>query len=85
MKIIGGGCVFQQLTEHWTISDPQTNLLSTLEMKLAHMSMSKEDRRDITKLYNPTTLAEMSKNYPFIDWTKYVNQILTKDTVQVRE
>ena len=56
---------------------------SILEMRLAHMSMSKEERRDITKLYNPTTLAAMNERYPFLDWTKYVNEILTKDTVQV--
>ena len=30
LRTIGGGCVFQQLTDHWNISDPQTNLLSTL-------------------------------------------------------
>ena len=47
------------------------------------MSMSKEERRDITKLYNPTTLSAMTERYPFLDWTKYVNEILTKDTVQV--
>ena len=50
-----------------------------LEIKLANMSMSKEERRDITKLYNPTTLAEMNQNYPFLDWAKYINEILSKD------
>ena len=50
-----------------------------LEIKLANMSMSKEERRDITKLYNPTTLAEMNQNYPFLDWTKYINEILSKE------
>ena len=29
--LIGRGFVFQQLTDHWKISDPQTNLLSTLD------------------------------------------------------
>ena len=54
-----------------------------LEMKLAKMSMSKEERRDITKLYNPRTLEDMNSAYSFLDWPKYINQILSKDIVQV--
>ena len=54
-----------------------------LEMKLANMSMSKEERRDITKLYNPRTLEDMNSAYSFLDWPKYINQILSKDIVQV--
>ena len=40
MVLIGGGCVFQQLTDLWTISDPQTNLLSTLNMYTADYKCS---------------------------------------------
>ena len=29
----GRGCVFQQLTDHWTTFEPQINLLSTLGME----------------------------------------------------
>ncbi|GFO32245.1 membrane metallo-endopeptidase-like 1 [Plakobranchus ocellatus] len=37
------------------------------EIKLAHISPSKEERRNDSNLYNPTTLAELGRNLSYID------------------
>jgi predicted metalloendopeptidase len=35
--------------------------------------MPTEELRDSNKLYNPTTIGELMKKYPFIDWLPYIN------------
>lgn len=44
--------------------------------------MPVEERRNLTLLYNPMTVAELSKKYPSIPWKEYFNRIL-KPQVQV--
>ena len=44
------------------------------EQKLAKISARKEDRRNDTKLYNPTTLGELSES-----WTTYVSDLFHFD------
>ncbi|XP_057330914.1 neprilysin-2-like [Microplitis mediator] len=62
----------------------EKELLESLEfeMKLAKISLPVEERRNLTLLYNPMTVAELSKKYPSIPWKEYFNRIL-KPQVQV--
>lgn len=46
------------------------------EIELAKISLSKEDRRNITMLYNVMTIAEIQQNFPSIKWLEYFNSIL---------
>lgn len=43
----------------------------SLEQELAAQMMSKEDRRQLDKLYNPFTSEELHKQYPSIDWVAF--------------
>nr|CAD7207050.1 unnamed protein product [Timema douglasi] len=40
-------------------------------------------RRNISLLYNPTTVEGLQRDYPSIPWLEYINNILPKD-IQVR-
>lgn len=46
-----------------------------IETALAKVAMSREDTRDYSKLYNVTTLAQMKKDYPAIDWDAYLKEL----------
>ncbi|KAL7037420.1 hypothetical protein ACKWTF_009205 [Chironomus riparius] len=46
------------------------------EMRLANISMRKEDIRDSNKLYNPMTIKDLKERYPYIDWINYINSKL---------
>ena len=52
-------------------------------MKLAANALPREKRRNASALYFPMTLAELSQQIPLLDWTNYVNKILTEDVLQV--
>eukprot|EP00091_Calanus_sinicus_P012007 TRINITY_DN2709_c0_g1_i2.p1 TRINITY_DN2709_c0_g1~~TRINITY_DN2709_c0_g1_i2.p1 ORF type:complete len:440 (-),score=137.37 TRINITY_DN2709_c0_g1_i2:278-1564(-) len=52
-----------------------------LELKLAEMSLPREERRNKTALYNPMTLTEVQQLYPEIPLVEYVNKIQGSDTV----
>nr|CAD7261573.1 unnamed protein product [Timema shepardi] len=53
------------------------------EIKLANISLPSEMRRNISLLYNPTTVEGLQRDYPSIPWLEYINNILPKD-IQVR-
>ena len=55
------------------------------EIKLANASLPREQRRNASKLYNPRLLKDMSKVAEGlnINWTTYVNNVLTEDLLQV--
>lgn len=53
------------------------------EIKLANTSLPREERRNASKLYNPMKLNEMSKVADIVNWTTYVNNVLTDDLIQV--
>lgn len=40
--------------------------------------MPLEERRNSTELYNPMTINELQKRFPYNDWVKYINQLLPK-------
>ena len=53
------------------------------EMKLAHASQAREKRRNATRLYNPMRIDELHTLAPMVPWLDYINNILTKDLLQV--
>ncbi|CAL1682614.1 unnamed protein product [Lasius platythorax] len=46
------------------------------EIKLANISLPNEKRRNVTLLYNPMTVNQLSATYPSIPWWEYFNTIL---------
>ena len=64
-----------------------SELLDSLnfEIKLANASLPREMRRNATALYHPMTLNELAQEIPIVDWTEYVNKILTPELLQVQE
>ena len=55
------------------------------EIKLATNALPREKRRNASALYFPMTLSELSQQIPLLNWTYYVNHILTEDVLQVLE
>ncbi len=49
------------------------------ETSLAKPMMTKEESRDIRKLYNPMTVAELQKLAPAIDWAAHLEGVGVKD------
>ncbi|KAL7038352.1 hypothetical protein ACKWTF_009559 [Chironomus riparius] len=50
------------------------------EWSLANISLTREERRDANKLYNPTTIAELQTKYPQLNWLTYLNSLMPADT-----
>lgn len=48
------------------------------EITLANYSTPREERRNISKLYNKMPLSELKKLAPKIDWDRYFNSLLTE-------
>ncbi|KAK2705540.1 neprilysin-2-like [Artemia franciscana] len=46
------------------------------EIKLANITMPREERRNASKLYNPMTIRELSEMIPQVPWLDYMNKIL---------
>merc|ERR1719384_2086452 len=53
------------------------------EIKLANASLPREERRNASKLYHPMSLDELSQEIPIVEWTQYVNNVLTPEILQV--
>merc|ERR1711936_1194452 len=57
-----------------------------LELKIAEMTLPREERRNKTALYNTMTIKEASALYPKLPWVEYINVVLSPDrTVTVDE
>merc|ERR1712038_1936607 len=57
-----------------------------LELKIAKMTLPREERRNKTALYNTMTIKEASALYPKLPWVEYINVVLSPDrTVSVDE
>lgn len=54
------------------------------EIHLFQISLPREERRNASALYNPTTIKELQEKYPFINWRDYINGLLPQK-VQVDE
>jgi predicted metalloendopeptidase len=55
------------------------------ELKIAAMSQPKEERRNVTALYNPMPLSQVATLWPGVDWVKHVNNVLDSVNVTVTE
>ena len=57
-----------------------------LELKIAELTLPREERRNKTALYNTMTIKEASALYPELPWVDYINVVLSPDrTVSVDE
>ncbi|CAL8147661.1 unnamed protein product [Orchesella dallaii] len=54
------------------------------ERKLANYSLPREERRNVTKLYNPMTIKELQEKWKSIPWLEYINRLLP-EAVKVDE
>lgn len=62
------------------------NIILAMETQLAKSMLSKEDKRNPTKLYNPKTISELSKLTPSVNWQNYFADLKVKeDTIIVIE
>jgi len=60
----------QQVAEH------EMKKALEFELKLAEISLPREERRNETALYNPMTIREAQNIYPVLPWVEYINVIL---------
>jgi len=58
------------------VAEYQMKKALELELKLAEISLPREERRNKTALYNPMTIKEASEFYPSLPWVEYINVIL---------
>ncbi|KAJ8667496.1 hypothetical protein QAD02_009159 [Eretmocerus hayati] len=65
-------------------SDVEKELRESLEFEkgLASISLPRRLERNVTKLYNPTTIAEMEVKYPYIQWFDFFDRLISP-TVQL--
>eukprot|EP00092_Neocalanus_flemingeri_P016471 GFUD01017824.1.p1 GENE.GFUD01017824.1~~GFUD01017824.1.p1 ORF type:complete len:761 (-),score=194.29 GFUD01017824.1:231-2513(-) len=68
-----------------TVAEVEMKEALELELKLAEMSLPREERRNITALYNPMTIGEVQELYPEIPLLQYINDILGSADVTVDE
>ncbi|XP_031621713.1 neprilysin-2-like [Contarinia nasturtii] len=55
-----------------------------LEIKLAMISLPREERRNASALYHPTSIKELQEKYPYLQWLDYINSLMPS-TLQVDE
>uniref|UniRef100_A0A1Y1LUT0 Peptidase M13 N-terminal domain-containing protein n=2 Tax=Photinus pyralis TaxID=7054 RepID=A0A1Y1LUT0_PHOPY len=55
------------------------------EMKLSNVTMSMEDRRNYSLLYNPISVCDLQDMFPSIRWLEYLNSALNIPNVQIQE
>ena len=69
------------------VANKDAEKIYNYEYNLAKPQMTKEDRRDSRKIYNPKSMAQLSEMASAINWNEYFNGIgVTKlDTVIVRD
>lgn len=71
--------MFQEFGADEATSKKNAATIVALETSLATPMMTKEESRDIRKLYNPMSVAELQKLAPAIDWAAHLNGIGVKD------
>ncbi|SDS48691.1 putative endopeptidase [Polaribacter sp. KT25b] len=67
--------MLQEFGDDATTAKKNAATIVALETSLATPMMSKEESRDIRKIYNPMTVAELQKLAPSIDWQAHLNGI----------
>jgi neprilysin len=53
------------------------------ELKLAALTQPREERRNVTALYNPMALDEVASFWPGVDWVAHANNLLDDEGVKV--
>lgn len=59
-----------------TLAEEELMKSLKFETKLAKISLSKVQRINESTLYNPYTLKQLQRMYPYILWVKYINDLL---------
>ncbi|WP_066222317.1 M13 family metallopeptidase [Formosa haliotis] len=79
--------MLQYLGDSEEVAAAEAKQVLAFETSLAEPKMDKVDRRDARKTYNPTSVADLQKMVPAINWKAYFDGIGAKnlDTVIVRE
>jgi putative endopeptidase len=69
-----------------TMAKKSADKIVALETQLAKATLTKEEQRNPTKLYNPKSLTELSRLYPSVKWSAYFEGLGVKeDTIIVTE
>jgi len=65
--------------------EAKEQMLETLlfEIKLAEISVPREERRNKSLLYNPMPISQLSELDPHTPWLEYINTVLSQDIVTV--
>lgn len=53
-------------------------------VNLLQISLPREERRNASALYHPTSIKELQEKYPYIQWLEYINALMPS-TLQVDE
>ncbi|MFK8059165.1 MAG: M13 family metallopeptidase [Polaribacter sp.] len=75
--------MFQEFGDDAATAKKNARTIVEFETSLAKPMMSKEERRDIRKIYNPMTVAELQKLAPAIDWSAHLEGVGVKDIEKV--
>lgn len=75
--------MFQKLGDDEATAAKNATTVVAMEKSLAAPRMTKEERRDPRKMYNPMTVAELQKLAPAINWQEHLKGIGVKDIKQV--
>ncbi|WP_369047934.1 M13 family metallopeptidase [Tenacibaculum sp. UWU-22] len=75
--------ILQEFGDSETVAKKNAETIVAFEKSLAVQMMSKEDRRDTRKKYNPMTVEELSKLAPTIDWKTYLDKIGVKNIEKI--
>jgi putative endopeptidase len=70
--------MLQEFGDNQTTAKKNAAIIVAFEASLAKPMMTKEERRDIRKIYNPMTVAELQKMAPAIDWSAHLKGIGVK-------
>ena len=75
--------MLQEFGDDEATAKKNARTIVAFETSLAEPMMTKEESRDIRKLYNPMTVAELQELAPAIDWAAHLEGIGVKDIDRV--
>ena len=73
------GKMFQEFGDDEVTAKKNAATVVAFETSLAEPMMTKEERRDIRKIYNPMSVADLQKLAPAIDWQAHLDGIGVAD------
>jgi len=75
--------MFMEFGDDEATAKKNSTTIVAFEASLAKPMMTKEERRDIRKIYNPMTVSELQKIAPAIDWNAHLTGIGIKNLDKV--